>query len=259
MASEPVSNIGGVRLPRDKAKRPRRPIDGLPGYEVTQTGQIWIDEEEELVADYGDWPFFHAELDGAVVRIHLFEAAVAAWLTPEQRQMVRTALPANAERGSPELKALVRELQVSDHAIHYLTRHPEGEFTAWQTVIPEDRASDLRFVTNANISDYSTSLIENHRPPSKGGNGAALHVHSFSIDGERYSFCALGFRQLAYVTDLVSFTYYLDREGKRKIRKSTLRTVDKNGRSIRRGNRGFKKTLRTATTRLPARRSDWKD
>jgi hypothetical protein len=260
VASEPISNIGGVRLPRDKAKRPRRPIPGLSGYEITQTGQIWIEDTSELVTEYGDdWPYFFAEADGNVVKIHLFEAAAAAWLTPEQRAMVRQSLPANVDKKSAEARALIADLQVSDNVIHYLTRHAEGEIAAWQAVEPEDRASDLQFATAVSISDYKTGLIELSRPPSKGGNGHALHVHSFSVDSDRYSFCAIGFRQLAYVTDLVSFSYYLDTEGRRKILKSTLRTVDKSGKSVKRGNRGTKRTLRTATTRLPARRREWKD
>lgn len=110
-------------------------------------------------------------------------------------------------------------------------------------------------IENAKIEDYQKYLQEKSRPPSKGGNTKALHSHVLVIDGEKYSFLALGSQQWVFKTDLVSFEYELNGQY-RNIEKETLVTVDKSGSQVVRGNRGFKKQLRTADTRMPVSRRE---
>jgi hypothetical protein len=116
-----------------------------------------------------------------------------------------------------------------------------------------------RTIPGARIERYTTILREKSRPPSRGGNTKALHVHVLTIGGQTYSFLALGSQQWVYKTDTVSFDYEI-KDGKyRNVVKETIRVLDKNGNPVTRGNRGFKKTLRTATTRAPVSRREWRD
>lgn len=110
-------------------------------------------------------------------------------------------------------------------------------------------------IINAKIESYQKFLNEKSRPPSKGGNTNALHSHVFYIDGEKYSFLALGSQQWVFKSDLVSFEYELNGAYKNII-KDTLVTIDKSGNEVLRGNRGFKKQLRTADTRMPVSRRE---
>lgn len=110
-------------------------------------------------------------------------------------------------------------------------------------------------IENAKIESYATYLRENSRPPSKGGNTKARHSHVLGINGEKYSFLALGSQQWVFKTDLVSFEYELNGSYK-NIKSETLVTVDKNGKEVVRGNRGYKRQLRTAKTRMPASRRE---
>ena len=110
-------------------------------------------------------------------------------------------------------------------------------------------------IENAHIEDYQKFLKEKYRPPSKGGNTKALHSHVLIINGEQYSFLALGSQQWVFKTDRVSFDYELNGKYKNII-KETILTIDKNGNEVVRGNRGFKKQLRTANTRMPVSRRE---
>ncbi len=98
------------------------------------------------------------------------------------------------------------------------------------------------------ISDYTFYLLEHSRPPSRGGNTRALHSHVLTIEGEKYSFVALGTQQWVFKSDRVSFEYEI-KDGYKNIIKGTLATLDGKGHSVVRGNRSFKKRLRTAATR----------
>lgn len=110
-------------------------------------------------------------------------------------------------------------------------------------------------IEKAKIKDYQMYLKEKSRPPSNGGNTKALHSHVLVINGEKYSFLALGSKQWVFKTDLVSFEYELNGQYK-NIKNETLVTVDKNGKEVVRGNRGFKKQLRTSDTRMPVSRRE---
>lgn len=105
---------------------------------------------------------------------------------------------------------------------------------------------------------YDMFLAEPHRPPSKGGNTTALHAHVLTIEGERYSFHALGSQQWAYKTDSISFQFEV-KDGYKNILKDTFAAFTKNGEPIVRGNRGFKSKLRTASSRMPASRREQRD
>lgn len=110
-------------------------------------------------------------------------------------------------------------------------------------------------VENAKIESYQKFLQEKSRPPSKGGNTKALHSHVLYIDGDKYSFLALGSQQWVFKTDLVSFEYEVKGQYKNII-KDTIITIDKAGNELLRGNRGFKKQLRTADARMPVSRRE---
>ncbi|TVU87765.1 hypothetical protein FQP89_19490 [Vreelandella titanicae] len=110
-------------------------------------------------------------------------------------------------------------------------------------------------IENAKIEDYQKYLKEKSRPPSRGGNTKSLHAHILVIDGKQYSFLALGSQQWVFKTDLVSFEYELDGQY-RNVDKETLVTTDKSGNKVVRGNRGFKRQLRTADARMPVSRRE---
>ena len=113
-------------------------------------------------------------------------------------------------------------------------------------------------IQNATVDTYRTTLREPYRPPSRGGNTRALHAHYLTIDGETYSFLALGSRRWVFNGDRVSFEY--DVNGPyRNIDRQTIQTIDAKGRPVVRGDRGFKPTLRTAVARLPASRREARD
>ena len=113
-------------------------------------------------------------------------------------------------------------------------------------------------IIDAQIDSYNMYLHEPSRPPSRGGDTRALHQHVIHIAGERYSFMALGSQRWVFKNDRVSFDYEFNGPY-RNILKATLVTVDANGKSVVRGNRGFKRQLRTAPARLPASRREQSD
>lgn len=117
--------------------------------------------------------------------------------------------------------------------------------------------SDMR-IENKKISDYKLYLQENSRPPSKGGNTNALHSHVIEIDGEKYSFLGLGSQQWVFKADTVSFSFEIN-AGYKNIITESIVTIDRNGKKVVRGNRGYKQTLRTAKTRMPASKRDQRD
>lgn len=108
------------------------------------------------------------------------------------------------------------------------------------------------------IEKYTLFLKESYRPPSKGGNANALHSHVLEIEGVKYSFLALGSQRWVFKTDTVSFDYEI-KNGYKNITVETIATLDRNGKSVVRGNRGYKNQLRTAQARLPSSRREQRD
>lgn len=105
-------------------------------------------------------------------------------------------------------------------------------------------------VENKKITSYSLFLKEPSRPPSRGGNTKALHSHILEIEGEKYSFLALGSQQWVFKSDSVSFDYEIN-NGYKNIIKESIITINRSGKAVTRGNRGFKPQLRTAPARQP--------
>jgi hypothetical protein len=96
-------------------------------------------------------------------------------------------------------------------------------------------------IEKATISKYITSLKDKYRPPSKGGNTRAWHAHFLVINDDMYSFLALGARKWVYAGDCISFEWDWSPDGKyRNIRRDSIRTWDKNGSPVVRGERGSK-------------------
>ncbi|EPA9111044.1 MAG: hypothetical protein E7G96_02710 [Serratia liquefaciens] len=113
-------------------------------------------------------------------------------------------------------------------------------------------------VSGKKISEYQIYLIEKSRPPSRGGNGKALHSHVVIIDGVKYSFLANDSRRWIFKSDTVSFEYKIE-NGFNNIVRESITTLDNQGIPIIRGNRGYTKKMRTADTRLPGSRRECKD
>ncbi|MCO7519076.1 MULTISPECIES: hypothetical protein [unclassified Pseudomonas] len=113
-------------------------------------------------------------------------------------------------------------------------------------------------VESKKITSYGLYLKEPHRPPSRGGNTGALHSHVLEIEGEKYSFLALGSQQWVFKADFVSFEYEI-KGGYKNIIKETIVTIDRYGKVAIRGNRGFKMQLRSAPARLPSSRREQRD
>lgn len=101
-------------------------------------------------------------------------------------------------------------------------------------------------IENKSITEYKLLLRENSRPPSRGGNTRALHSHALNIEGEKYSFLALGSQRWVFKSDTVSFEYDVE-NGYKNIAVETIVTLDSKGNSVIRGNRSHKNKLRTAT------------
>ena len=114
-------------------------------------------------------------------------------------------------------------------------------------------------IERTDIEDYQAYLKDKNRPPSKGGNTRAWHSHVLIIRGEKFSFLALGARKWVFASDTVSFEWnWNDTQEYRNIAPDTIKVWDKDGNEVVRGERGTK-PWRTATTRLPGRRREWKD
>lgn len=109
------------------------------------------------------------------------------------------------------------------------------------------------------VNSYRAFLVEPSRPPSKGGNTRAWHQHSFEIDGERYSFLALGAKRWVFANDTVEFEWHWDESGRyRNVDPVTIRTINARGETAARGEHGTKK-WRSAPPRMPGSRREQRD
>jgi hypothetical protein len=114
-------------------------------------------------------------------------------------------------------------------------------------------------VENSKIDDYAAYLKDKYRPPSRGGNTQAWHQHVIKIGKDTYSWLGLGTKKWIFAGDTVSFTWSFDKSGKyRNVDPDSIEVHDKDGNEVIRGERGSKK-WRTASTRLPASRREWRD
>lgn len=123
----------------------------------------------------------------------------------------------------------------------------------------QSNASEPNEIGPVSVSEYRTFLNEPYRPPSKGGNTRALHQHSFLIEGQRYSFLALGAKKWVFKNDTVQFSWQWDDSRKyRNVISESIKTYDYKGDAVVRGERGTKKK-RTAPARMPASRREQRD
>jgi hypothetical protein len=124
-------------------------------------------------------------------------------------------------------------------------------------ILTEEKA--LHRVENVKYDAYAAFLAEPSRPPSRGGNTRANHQHRMTIDKKIYSWLGLGSKQWVFKTDTVSFVWNLDPSGKyRNVIPESIEVIDKDGKPVVRGERGSKK-WRTAETRAPVSRREWRD
>ncbi len=257
MSAVPMMKIQGVREPKDRGAREARPIPGLPGFAVTRTCLVRsLETGEDWDAE--NWPATWIPSEDGIVRVDVIAAAAMAWTSAEARAGIRSRIAAGADRKSKEVTALAEEYGVSNYAVCLIASKPDEEIVPWALVEPE-AGGDEGTVENAEVEHYAAYLHEKYRPPSRGGNTSALHVHVLAIGGEKFSFFARGSRKWVFAGDRVSFTYRVTPEGYRNIRRQTIVTVDGKGHRVVRGDRRSKKTLRTATLRPPGSRREWRD
>lgn len=113
-------------------------------------------------------------------------------------------------------------------------------------------------IEKAKVETYGAYLKDKSRPPSRGGNKRAWHQHVMTISGEKYSFLAPWSGKFVFKGETVSFDWDWDESGKyRNADVDTVVAWTPDGKQMRRGERG-NKVWRTAATRPPGRRSEWK-
>lgn len=109
------------------------------------------------------------------------------------------------------------------------------------------------------VTSYRSDLKDKYRPPSKGGNTRAWHRHAFQIGEDWYSFLALGSKKWVFAQDSVEFEWSWDDSGKfRNVYPDTIRTKDKDGKTVVRGERGRKK-WRSAPAKMPVSKREQRD
>lgn len=114
-------------------------------------------------------------------------------------------------------------------------------------------------VEQAEVEHYRAYLKDKYRPPSKGGNAGAWHQHVLRIGGENYSFLAAHAGKFVFKGETVSFDWDWDETKRfRNVVVDSVVAHRRDGSPVVRGSRGGK-AWRIAETRLPARRSEWKD
>jgi hypothetical protein len=117
-------------------------------------------------------------------------------------------------------------------------------------------------VIDANVEGYYTKLMESRRSSSKGGNTKALRKHSILIEGEEYSFLAIGNAKFVYEGETISFRYRIKKIGEKEynnVDKHSVISKNSDGKEFVRGNRDYKQTLRTAIQRMPASKREQRD
>lgn len=256
---QPIITLeGGLRLPKDRLQRPRRPIPGLDdAYAVTQCGRVYSAELNE-VWDADQWPRIWLPKGDNLFIVDVVAAVAMVWLDEAQRATIRHRIPVGTRHDDPAVLPFVQEFSVTKHAVVLVANKPDSGIAPVR-LDGGEATGEILTLKQAVPTDYITFLYEPSRPPSQGGNTSALHVHTMVIDGQKYSFFARGSRKWVYVGDRVSFSFRLTDKGYRNVIRTSIVTQDKTGRPVERGDRRAKQTLRTTKTRLPAKRSEWRD
>lgn len=119
------------------------------------------------------------------------------------------------------------------------------------------------YIESRLIDEYATpQLCEPSRPPSRGGNGKALHRHAFRIDSTWYSFFAAGSKKWIFKNDVVRFQFEaVEKDGRvfNNVKLDTLQVLDSKGIKASRGGGTYAKKRRTSETRLPVSRREARD
>ncbi|CAA2136781.1 hypothetical protein [Hyphomicrobium sp. ghe19] len=111
-------------------------------------------------------------------------------------------------------------------------------------------------VENAKVERHRTFLKEKYRPPNKGGNTGALHLHVLEVNGESYSSLNAGSQKFVSKNDTASFELEWDDTRKyRNIQGEIISVRDMNGKLVIRQIGAFKK-WRTAKARTPVSRRE---
>jgi len=239
-----------VDEPKRRIERERRPLPGLEDlYEVTRTGLVWSVEFEDWL-EPSNWPFIKLEAGERMVDLNLCEVVPLAWLGAEERDALRRELGVQGKPWSDALIERAKALNLPIWAVASACSSASDEsFEHAQRLAAKAGSVEHLSIRDAKVEKYTTFLVEYYRPPSRGGNTRALHSHRMRIDGQDYSFLALGTKKWVFEHDTVSFDYYVTPEGYRNVVKHSVHVVDKVGKPQIRGNRGFKAQLRTAPTR----------
>ena len=205
-----------------------------------------LDRQDAGVQQPQEWPYYYIETDSGFVKANVIAAVAITYLSLEQRDEIRSQCPKGAHHGDEIVKSLVPKYNVSKHAIALISNCNDDELKVFHD-LPElnDEKGELHTLKSGNWEAYQTFLIEAYRPPSKGGNTTALHTHRMLIGGNWYSFYALGKKMFVFKNDTVSFDYIITESGYRNVKKPTITTRDAKGKVVRRGNRGYKKQLRS--------------
>lgn len=253
-----MMTIDGLRLPKHRKLRPRRAIPGLDGaYSVTQDGRVYSAEHDE-VWDADQWPRIWLPCGDRLAVVDVMASVATAWLDEEQRAVIRGRLSPGSQHGDATVRRLVQEFGVSKHAVALVANKPDSEIIPARFEI-EEVGGDLQRLEKAQPTDYLTFLQEYSRPPLRGGNTSALHVHTMIIEGQKYSFFARGARQWVYKGDTVSFSYRVTEKGYRNVLRGTIVTQDKAGRPVVRGDRRAKPVLRSTPAKMPGSRREQRD
>lgn len=248
-----MATYQGVRDAKEVKHREYREVPGAD-LSIARGGKIPLGDQ---YLDADDWPFLVIPAEDGLYRAHVPAAVALAWTSPEDRENVRNVLPADAVHTSDGVMELVETLNISKHAVAHIARTPEDDLRAVEEAPLRSWADkDVRRLENVTVDDYKANLSEHTRPPSKGGNASALHVHSFTVDGQRYSFFGRGKNRRIFKRDTASFDYVVTEEGYRNVLQHTIRTRDEKGKIMARGDRSWKPTLRSRPTRFPGSRRE---
>lgn len=251
-----MATYQGVRDAKEIKHRDYREVPDAD-LSVARGGKILLGDQH---LDADDWPFLVIPTEDGLYRAHLPAAVALAWTTPEDRDHIRDALSANTIHTSDGVMELVETLNISKHAVAHVARTPEADLRAVEEVPLQGWSTqDVRRLENVTVDDYNATLFEHTRPPSKGGNASALHVHSFKVDGQKYSFFGRGKNRRIFKRDTASFDYVVTEEGYHNVLQHTIRTRDEKGRIKARGDRRWKPQLRSSPTRLPGSRREARD
>lgn len=256
-ATPKMTTYQNVRDAQKREEREHRICEGT-GIAVARGGSV---AEGETLIEIDKWPFVHVSTDTDILEVNVPAAVALAWLTPEDRAAIREALPADVAPDAPEVTEQVKAYNVWKWAIAHVTRTTEetlldGLSRPMQSFSDKETHRKL----NVPVNNYGKPILYEHsRPPSKGGDGSALHIHSFEVDGQRYSFFARGRKKWVYEGDTVSFDYVITDKGYRNVIRSSVITRDKKGKPVTRGDRRSKQVLRSAPTRMPGSRREQRD